>query len=158
MSALPLYVRFHSVSFALKQTRRPSEFSFIFENIRDEVAKKWPEGPERYTAVSGFIFLRFFCPAILRPSPVWPDGRCVLVRRCLFFFFFFFFFTVLIGFRLVAEHPNGNAARTLTLIAKILQVRCCLFLLLLLPYETPILCGQNLISPILSNLATRSLG
>jgi len=39
----------------------------MFGNIRDEVINKFKTGVEQYTAVSGFIFLRFFCPAILNP-------------------------------------------------------------------------------------------
>lgn len=47
-----------------------------------------------YTSVSGFLFLRFFCPAILNPKL----------------------------FDLIRDHPRPKAQRTLTLIAKSLQV------------------------------------
>jgi hypothetical protein len=47
-----------------------------------------------YTSVSGFLFLRFFCPAILNPKL----------------------------FDLLRDHPRPKAQRTLTLIAKSLQV------------------------------------
>lgn len=47
-----------------------------------------------YTSVTGFLFLRFFCPAILNPKL----------------------------FGLLQDHPKAKAQRTLTLIAKSLQV------------------------------------
>lgn len=64
----------------------------VFANIRSEVMKKF-NGIERHTSVSGFIFLRFFCPAILNPKM----------------------------FGIIEEHPDGTAARNLTLIAKGIQ-------------------------------------
>ena len=44
-----------------------SEMRMVFTNIRMEVMKKFND-IERHTSVSGFIFLRFFCPAILNPK------------------------------------------------------------------------------------------
>ena len=41
----------------------------IFQFLQDEVSQRFPnEEGVRYTAVSGFIFLRFFAPAILGPK------------------------------------------------------------------------------------------
>jgi len=72
----------------------PPELACVFENIRLEVVEKYPKASiEKYTCVSGFIFLRFFCPAILDPNL----------------------------FGMMDEHPTGGTARTLTLIAKTLQ-------------------------------------
>jgi hypothetical protein len=51
----------------------------------------------KYSAVSGFIFLRFFGPAVLGPK--------------------------LFGLR--AEFGDATVSRTLTLAAKVLQVRAC---------------------------------
>ncbi|KAJ3124244.1 hypothetical protein HK098_001306 [Nowakowskiella sp. JEL0407] len=72
----------------------PRELVELFSHIKNIVSKKFPANPQvKYCAISGFIFLRFFCPAILSPKL----------------------------FYLMNEHPDPNTARTLTLIAKILQ-------------------------------------
>jgi hypothetical protein len=74
--------------------RCPASFRNIFEHIQLKVTRKFPNDPViRYTAPSGFIFLRFFCPALLGPKL----------------------------FGLAAEHPPMAIARDLTLIAKTLQ-------------------------------------
>lgn len=72
----------------------PASFRNIFEELQRRVTTKFPEDPVvRYTAPSGFIFLRFFCPALLGPKL----------------------------FGLANEHPPTAIARDLTLIAKTLQ-------------------------------------
>jgi hypothetical protein len=72
----------------------PASFRNIFEELQRKVTTKFPEDPVvRYTAPSGFIFLRFFCPALLGPKL----------------------------FGLANEHPPTAIARDLTLIAKTLQ-------------------------------------
>ncbi|KAJ3188980.1 hypothetical protein HK101_009062 [Irineochytrium annulatum] len=73
----------------------PSELLVIFSHIRTIVVQKWGPASDtsKYTGISGFIFLRFFCPAILSPKL----------------------------FNITTEMPNSTSARTLTLIAKILQ-------------------------------------
>jgi len=70
----------------------PNEMKVVFNNVRSEVTKKFSD-IEKHTSVSGFVFLRFFCPAILNPKM----------------------------FGITEEHPDGVAARNLTLIAKALQ-------------------------------------
>jgi len=66
----------------------------IFAFIATEVSNKWGEDIDvKYPAVTGFIFLRFFCPAILNPH--------------------------LYG--LVTDHPSEIASRNFTLISKTLM-------------------------------------
>lgn len=46
----------------------PQTFCDIFYHIREQVQGRFKDTPlVKYVAVSGFIFLRFFCPAILGP-------------------------------------------------------------------------------------------
>ncbi|ORX55529.1 hypothetical protein BCR36DRAFT_188243, partial [Piromyces finnis] len=72
----------------------PSKLKEIFNFTKMEVAKTFEnENTVQYSSISGFIFLRFFCPAILSPKL----------------------------FGLAEQHPDPTTARTLTLIAKILQ-------------------------------------
>ncbi|KAI8822597.1 uncharacterized protein EV422DRAFT_405988 [Fimicolochytrium jonesii] len=76
----------------------PSVLREVFAHIRMEVDRKWPQDVESnqsipYAAISGFIFLRFFCPAILHPKL----------------------------FNLIPDHPDPPTSRTFTLVAKILQ-------------------------------------
>lgn len=76
----------------------PPELILLFSGLRKAVLKRWPEAQQQnlpviYTSVSAFIFLRFFCPAILNPRL----------------------------FGLASDHPAQNTMRTLTLVAKIIQ-------------------------------------
>jgi hypothetical protein len=72
----------------------PSKLKEIFSYTKTEVSKTFEnETVVPYFSISGFIFLRFFCPAILSPKL----------------------------FGLSEQHPDPVTARTLTLIAKILQ-------------------------------------
>ncbi|KAI9590908.1 Rho GTPase activation protein [Syncephalis fuscata] len=76
----------------------PMELRRLFAHIQRQVMEKHSvrEGTSpnvRYTCVSGFLFLRLFCPAVLSPRL----------------------------FDLVPEHPDAGTQRTLTLLAKTLQ-------------------------------------
>jgi hypothetical protein len=72
----------------------PTSLRTIFQHVQQEVVKKFPGDPVvRYTGVSGFLFLRFICAAILGPKL----------------------------FDLKADHPAQLALRNLTTIAKIMQ-------------------------------------
>ncbi|KAI9007285.1 hypothetical protein BC832DRAFT_554878 [Gaertneriomyces semiglobifer] len=72
----------------------PSQWRPIFAHIQQEVMRKFPnDSSVRYTAVSGFIFLRFFAPAILGPKL----------------------------FDLVDVYVDAKTTRTLTLLAKTTQ-------------------------------------
>ncbi|OAA33276.1 GTPase activating protein (BUD2/CLA2) [Moelleriella libera RCEF 2490] len=73
----------------------PSELRHILKYIRAVAEDRYGDflRTVAYTAVSGFLFLRFICPAILSPKL----------------------------FGLLRDHPRAHAQRTLTLIAKVLQ-------------------------------------
>ncbi|KAM9169449.1 ras GTPase-activating protein 3 isoform 2-T2 [Pangshura tecta] len=72
----------------------PTVMCDIFFSLRESAAKRFQGDPDvRYTAVSSFIFLRFFAPAILSPNL----------------------------FQLTPHHPDPQTSRTLTLISKTIQ-------------------------------------
>ncbi|EON63333.1 hypothetical protein W97_02560 [Coniosporium apollinis CBS 100218] len=73
----------------------PAELRVIFKHIRSCAEDRYGDflRSVRYSSVSGFLFLRFFCPAILNPKL----------------------------FGLLKDHPAPRARRTFTLIAKSLQ-------------------------------------
>lgn len=78
----------------LALTRPFRSFCDVFYHIREKVTSKYPENEQaKYVSVSGFIFLRFFCPAVLGPKL----------------------------FSLWSNPMTRAQARTLTLIAKVLQ-------------------------------------
>ncbi|THC89701.1 hypothetical protein EYZ11_010852 [Aspergillus tanneri] len=82
-------------SIAGSASRCPSELRLIFRHIRACAEDRYGDflRTVTYSSVSGFLFLRFFCPAILNPKL----------------------------FGLLKDHPRPRAQRTLTLIAKALQ-------------------------------------
>ncbi|KAJ3102870.1 Ras GTPase-activating protein 1 [Phlyctochytrium planicorne] len=74
----------------------PKQLLEVFAFIRGTISEKWGNNNDnnaRYSGVSGFLFLRFFCPAILSPKL----------------------------FNITNELPSQAATRTLTLLAKIIQ-------------------------------------
>uniref|UniRef100_A0A8C6YB68 RAS p21 protein activator 3 n=1 Tax=Naja naja TaxID=35670 RepID=A0A8C6YB68_NAJNA len=72
----------------------PTVMCDIFFSLRESAAIRFQDDPDvRYTAVSSFIFLRFFAPAILSPNL----------------------------FHLTPHHPDPQTSRTLTLISKTIQ-------------------------------------
>uniref|UniRef100_A0A4W3JKW0 RAS p21 protein activator 3 n=1 Tax=Callorhinchus milii TaxID=7868 RepID=A0A4W3JKW0_CALMI len=72
----------------------PTIMCDIFFSLRESAAVRFQGDPDvRYTAVSSFIFLRFFAPAILSPNL----------------------------FQLRPHHPDPLTARTLTLLSKTIQ-------------------------------------
>ncbi|KAH8592751.1 hypothetical protein B0O99DRAFT_516858 [Bisporella sp. PMI_857] len=73
----------------------PPEIRQILKYIRAVAEDRYGDflRTATYTSVSGFLFLRFFCPALLNPKL----------------------------FGLLGDHPQAKAQRTLTLIAKSLQ-------------------------------------
>jgi hypothetical protein len=83
-------------SIASSAKRCPAELRHILKFIRAVAEDRYGDFLRTvpYTSVSGFLFLRFFCPAILNPKL----------------------------FGLLRDHPQPKAQRTLTLIAKSLQV------------------------------------
>ncbi|GKZ21079.1 hypothetical protein AbraIFM66951_002488 [Aspergillus brasiliensis] len=82
-------------SIASSASRCPAELRLIFRHIRACAEDRYGDflRSVTYSSVSGFLFLRFFCPAILNPKL----------------------------FGLLKDHPRPRAQRTLTLIAKALQ-------------------------------------
>ncbi|KAG8529437.1 uncharacterized protein KY384_006074 [Bacidia gigantensis] len=76
--------------------RCPPELRIIFRRIRDCAEDRYGGflRTVAYSSVSGFLFLRFFCPAVLNPKL----------------------------FGLLKDHPRPRAQRTLTLITKTLQM------------------------------------
>ncbi|SZF05864.1 unnamed protein product [Blumeria hordei] len=82
-------------SIASSATRCPPELRQILKYIRAVAEDRYGNflRTVTYTSVSGFLFLRFFCPALLNPK----------------------------SFGLLRDHPQPKAQRTLTLIAKSLQ-------------------------------------
>uniref|UniRef100_A0A8C2Q6R2 RAS p21 protein activator 3 n=1 Tax=Cyprinus carpio TaxID=7962 RepID=A0A8C2Q6R2_CYPCA len=72
----------------------PTVMCDIFFSLRESAASRFQVDPDvRYTAVSSFIFLRFFAPAILSPNL----------------------------FHLRPHHPDPYTSRTLTLVSKTIQ-------------------------------------
>ncbi|KFO35023.1 Ras GTPase-activating protein 3, partial [Fukomys damarensis] len=72
----------------------PTVMCDIFFSLREAAAKRFQDDLDvRYTAVSSFIFLRFFAPAILSPNL----------------------------FQLTLHHTDPQTSRTLTLISKTIQ-------------------------------------
>ncbi|KAJ5631242.1 uncharacterized protein N7484_011342 [Penicillium longicatenatum] len=82
-------------SIAISWSRCPAELRRIFRHVRACAEDRYGDflRSVTYSSVSGFLFLRFFCPAILNPKL----------------------------FGLLKDHPRPRAQRTLTLIAKALQ-------------------------------------
>jgi hypothetical protein len=84
-------VVFHFLSAVLESAdASPSGIKYLCFVIKHEVRKRFPEEAQRnpLAAVSGFLFLRYFCPAIAAPSQYGildlPDGRHAMapsVRR-----------------------------------------------------------------------------
>ncbi|KAF1917623.1 hypothetical protein BDU57DRAFT_513972 [Ampelomyces quisqualis] len=76
-------------------TRCPQELRLIFRHIRACAEDRYGDflRTVQYSSVSGFLFLRFFVPAVLNPKL----------------------------FGLLKDHPKNRARRTFTLIAKSLQ-------------------------------------
>jgi hypothetical protein len=82
-------------SIAGSANRCPPEIRQILKYIRAVAEDRYGDflRTVAYTSVSGFLFLRFFCPALLNPKL----------------------------FGILRDHPQPKAQRTLTLIAKSLQ-------------------------------------
>uniref|UniRef100_A0A8C7XMU9 RAS p21 protein activator (GTPase activating protein) 1a n=1 Tax=Oryzias sinensis TaxID=183150 RepID=A0A8C7XMU9_9TELE len=71
----------------------PPTLRFIYGCLQKSVQRKWPNTTMRTRVVSGFVFLRLICPAILNPRM----------------------------FNIIDDPPSSTAARTLTLVAKSVQ-------------------------------------
>jgi hypothetical protein len=72
----------------------PTSLREIFAHLSKEVSRRFPQEPNiKYIGVSGFLFLRFICAAILGPKL----------------------------FSIMPDHPESKVAKTLTLVAKTVQ-------------------------------------
>ncbi|XP_029471588.1 ras GTPase-activating protein 2 [Rhinatrema bivittatum] len=72
----------------------PTLMSDVFYSLRQMAAKRFPNDPHvQYSAVSSFVFLRFFAIAVVSPH----------------------------SFHLRPHHPDAQTSRTLTLISKTIQ-------------------------------------
>ncbi|RVE68333.1 hypothetical protein OJAV_G00090660 [Oryzias javanicus] len=71
----------------------PPTLRFIYGCLQKSVQRKWPNTTMRTRVVSGFVFLRLICPAILNPRM----------------------------FNIIDDPPSSTAGRTLTLVAKSVQ-------------------------------------
>ncbi|KAM9810242.1 ras GTPase-activating protein 1 [Neosynchiropus ocellatus] len=71
----------------------PPTLRFIYGCLQKSVQKKWPNTTMRTRVVSGFVFLRLICPAILNPRML----------------------------NIITDPPSSTAGRTLTLVAKSVQ-------------------------------------
>ena len=66
---LELYCRFLLAAIFESRPNMPQELSNVYRDIRKCVHQRFPDDAYiRYTAISGFLFLRFFCAAILGPK------------------------------------------------------------------------------------------
>jgi len=93
----------------------------IFSFLRKTVKAKFPDDEfVEFTSVSGFIFLRLFCPAILGPTlfGIWNGFSPFLSFRP---FFLSYFFQALGNNQNFSEDIPKEEARALTLIAKTIQ-------------------------------------
>eukprot|EP00127_Corallochytrium_limacisporum_P004914 Clim_evm58s191 gene=Clim_evmTU58s191 len=71
----------------------PTELRIIFNTIRKDIMDTYDDVHVFYTCITGFLFLRLFCPAILNPKL----------------------------FNMMDDHPTDQLARNLTLTAKCMQ-------------------------------------
>eukprot|EP00041_Stephanoeca_diplocostata_P039547 m.1635172 g.1635172 ORF g.1635172 m.1635172 type:complete len:926 (+) comp25420_c1_seq1:276-3053(+) len=75
-------------------TQCPAGLRAVLASVRELASQRWPDNSVvQYTSVSAFIFLRFFCPAVLNPKL----------------------------FNMMPDHPSETTARNLTLVAKVVQ-------------------------------------
>lgn len=93
--------------------RCPIELRRILKHIRVCVEERYGDllRTVKYSSVSGFLFLRFFCPAVLNPK-LFGLLKGTTLYYCV---------KQNTKANMVIDHPGTRAQRTLTLIAKSLQ-------------------------------------
>lgn len=103
-------------SISTSASRCPPELRMIFRHIRSCADDRYGDflRTVAYSSVSGFLFLRFFCPAVLNPKLFGLIKGGSLCHN---------FSKLLNGLcaKLSLDHPRPRAHRTLTLITKALQ-------------------------------------
>nr|CAB3265445.1 ras GTPase-activating protein 1 [Phallusia mammillata] len=88
------YLRCVLAAILVSQSIFPKELRILFGHLQHCVAHRWPNDPSvKVRVVSGFMFLRLICPAIINPKM----------------------------FNMVSETPSPTAARSLLLVAKSIQ-------------------------------------
>jgi GTPase-activator protein for Ras-like GTPase len=81
----------------------------VFANLQRNVAYKFGDQKIRYSVVTGLLFSRLFCVALLSPKLF---GLALgIVHHFLSFSFLF----------LCADHPDSKTERTLKLVVKVIQ-------------------------------------
>ncbi|CAK8676614.1 unnamed protein product [Clavelina lepadiformis] len=88
------YLRAVLASILVSQSIFPKELRYVFGHLQHCVSQRWPDDPlVKVRVVSGFMFLRLICPAIINPKM----------------------------FNMISDTPSPTAARSLLLVAKSIQ-------------------------------------
>lgn len=98
-------------SIAGSASRCPPELRRIFRHVRACADDRYGDflRSVTYSSVSGFLFLRFFCPAILNPKLF---GLLKGIQYAHTLFFFFFFFPFLSSFLLTTSRSPSSSCTT----------------------------------------------
>lgn len=120
VSTCPKYVeRLHSQScgracvfFTYYEYLVRRNLQVLFYNMRQTAEAKYGQDSHtKYAVVSGFLFLRHICPAILNPK-LFGLALGMCISSC----------QIMCGYNnYIIDHPDSQTARTLTLVSKVVQ-------------------------------------